>query len=260
MIWEAWQYLTTPVALPYVKKMGFLREAIAMAARSKRCQREWQPHYQACQQALLEACKRLDSKRKLLIFGAGTLQDIPLPELSQMFDEIQLIDLVFLRSARKQVAFYPNVHLIEWDVTESLLSLSRCHSNSSFPKSWLDHAEIDLVVSLNLITQLPLLPFDWLTQHCLISDEQAEQLGEELISQHLHYLQQFAQRGTKVCLIADRYAQRFNRHGQEIERFDLWWGLDDIPTAEKQWLWPLMPLGEVAADYSQTHCVGVTYW
>ncbi|MDG6778193.1 hypothetical protein QCB44_05685 [Thiomicrorhabdus sp. zzn3] len=259
MIWEAWQYLTTPITLPYAKKMGFLREAIAMAARSQRCQRQWQPHYQACQQAVLEACERVESKRKLLILGAGTLQDIPLAQLSQRFDEILLVDLVFLRSARSQIASYRNVHLVEWDVTESLLSLYRCESKLASPKRWLDDSEIDLVVSLNLTTQLPLLPFDWLTRHCSISDEQAERMAQALISQHLHYLRQFAQCGSKVCLIADRYAQRFDTRGQEIERFDLWWG-QKVPKTERQWFWPLMPLGEVSAGYSQTHCVGVTYW
>ncbi|MDX1347529.1 MAG: hypothetical protein R3189_04675 [Thiomicrorhabdus chilensis] len=258
MIWEVWQYATTPVALPYVKSMGFLKEVIATAARGKRCQKHWSPHYQACRNSILRAADACPRHRHLLIFGAGSLQDIPLDILSKRFERITLVDLVFLSAARSKAALYPNVCLRERDVSESLVDINAGTLKVCDPVHWLDDPEIDLVVSLNLLTQLPLMPVKWLESHGNFNEHQTEKLGQDLINSHLQYLQKFkAKKDTVVCLIADRWVQRFDCEGQLIKEFDPWWDVPQ-PVIQQEWDWQVMPLGEASNRYSQIHRVGVT--
>lgn len=258
MIWELWQYLNTSSALPYVKPIGFLKESVATAARAKRCHNAWQPHYEACRSTILECLTHCSKKRTAVVFGAGTLADIPLKTLSWHFQNVVLVDVVFLPAARKLARAYPNVSLMEHDVTESLASFYHCHPKIGAPQKWLDNAQIDLVVSLNLATQLPLLPVKWLREQCQLRDDEADQIGQQLMAEHVNYLKNFYRSGVHVCLIADRWVKRLNRVGEELEGFDPWWEVEK-PKSDKQWEWQLMPLGEGSRHYSQVHEVGVSY-
>lgn len=256
MIWEAWQYITTPSS-KLARQMGFLYESIAMSARAKRCHSAWQPHYQNCQLAIEHAVTMCETKRKVLVFGAGTLQDIPLALLSEAFDQVLLVDLVITRNARQLLKSYRNIDYIEADVTESLHLLQAGILKVETPKAWLDDETIDLVVSLNLITQLPLLPIRWLKQKFRISDPQADQLGQGLIKAHLDYLQRF---NARVCLIADRVDQEFNRQGEKTDEFDPWWDVKP-PEASRTWQWEVVSLRESGAlKQRQVNDVGVSYW
>lgn len=256
MIWEVWQYLTTPSS-KLARQMGFLYESIAMSARAKRCHNAWQPHYQHCQLAIQQAVSTCRSRRKVLLLGAGTLQDIPLDFLSEAFDQVLLVDLVISRNALKLLKPYPNVDYIEADVTESLPLLHAGILKVETPKAWLDDEALDLVVSLNLITQLPLLPVRWLTRKFQISDSQVDQLGQGLIKAHLDYLQRF---NAGVCLIADRVDREFNRQGEQLDEFDPWWGVKP-PEASRIWQWEVVSFSESGtANQRQLNEVGVTYW
>lgn len=258
MIWEAWQYVTTPVALPYVRPMGFLKEVIATAARGKRCQKHWSPHYQSCRNSILQAADACPQHRHLLIFGAGSLQDIPLDVLSRRFERITLVDLVFLNAARSKAALYPNVYLSEHDVSESLVDIYAGKIKVSDPVRWLNDPEIDLVVSLNLLTQLPLMPVKWLESHGSFNEHQTEKLGQELMNSHFQYLQKFkTKKDAVVCLIADRRIRRLGSCGRQITVFDPWWDVPQ-PAVQEEWDWQVMPFGESSKGYSQIHSVGVT--
>jgi hypothetical protein len=238
MIWEVWQYLTTPVS-PLAKKLGYLYESIALSARSERCRYVWASHFEFCRQSIEQSIQACQKKRIALIFGAGSLQDIPLAKLSREFEKVILVDMLFLKSARKMAQNFSNVELVEFDITESLEALSAGILKINTPTAWLDNP-VDLVVSLNVITQLPLLPVRWMTRHFSLSDAQADELGRTLIEQHLAYLQKF---GSNACLIADREAFEYSIGGDLIDQFDPWWDVKP-PKEQESWLWEVVPLEE----------------
>lgn len=254
MIWEWWQYLTTPVP-KYVKEMGYLHEAIAMAARAKRCRVPWQSHYQKCQTVINEAMQRCEKHRTALIMGAGSLNDIPLSGLSEQFETVYLIDLVFLKSAKQQAAMFRNVHLIEADVTESVADIFKGQTLLTPPQAWLNKTDIDLVVSLNILTQLPLLPAKWLLSKYALPELALADLSQTMIQQHLDYIQKF---NATVCLIADRWDTEFDASGKVLDEFDPWWEVEQ-PDVIKSWEWELMPVGEVNRSQGQKNRVGVSY-
>lgn len=255
MFWELWQSWRTPVYAPFVKKMGYLHEAIAMVARAKRCAQPWQQHYLECQKVIQTAIPKAANRRKVLVFGAGSLNDLPLEALATQFEQVLLVDLVFLKAARMRVAKLSNVYCIEHDVCESLAGFYRGQLEVNAPQTWLQDSEIDLVISLNLITQLPLIPVRWLMRHQGISQLQAEKIGQALIQQHLEYLQTLS--GIK-CLIADRQNIELNHQTGEQEDIDPWWDIQS-PPVERTWHWQVAPRGERSRTVSQTNVVGVSW-
>lgn len=255
MIWEAIQYLSTRPKLPVAKEMDYLKESIAMVSRAKRCQAQWGAHYQQCQQAIINAFTPLKHKRTVIVIGAGTLNDVPLKPLSEAFEKVILVDLVFLKSAYRMADKYANIELVEHDVTESLNALKHGISNVEKPMRWLDDERVDLVVSLNLVTQLPLIPVRWLMSRFDFTETQVDRIGKQLITEHLSYLSKFEAR---VCLIADQEDVEFNQAGEVVDRFDPWWDVEP-PTAEYSWEWQVVPLGEGRSGIYQQNRVGVCF-
>ncbi|MGM0542045.1 MAG: hypothetical protein ACQEQR_06360 [Pseudomonadota bacterium] len=254
MIKELWQYVATSTELPVAKPMGFLKEAIAMGARSKRWQQQWDAHYVKSKETIVSATHRAVQKRTVLVFGAGSLNDIPLSYLSSQFSKVILVDLVFLNPARRLASKYSNVELIEHDVTESLDWLYQGQTLVQAPTVWLDDRSIDLVISLNLITQLPIIPVRWLIDEFDLSETETDIVGKQLIFAHLRYLKEFT---GEVCLIADRVEIQLDSQGIELNRFDPWRDIEQ-PKADLYWEWQVMPLGEMKRSKSQKNLVGVS--
>lgn len=255
MIKEWFLYLTTP-AKPHVKKMGYLKEAIAMEARYQRCREQWQEHFQACQNAILEAVSQTSTQRTILILGAGSLRDIPLPQLSEMFQKVILVDLVFLKSAKLLAAKYANVEIYEEDVSASLEGIYLGETAVKKSQAWLNDEQIDCVVSLNLATQLPLIPASWLMDRFDVHASSVNQLGQRMIQNHLDYLNQFQ---AVKCLIADREVSEFNEYGKLLDQFDPAWEVV-FPDVSQSWQWQIVPLGEVSKSLYRIHSVGLSVW
>jgi hypothetical protein len=287
VIVEWLQYLTTPTQLKVARKMGYLTEAIAMAARRGRCQQAWQAHFEQCQQAILQLTRHCQSKRKIVILGAGSLRDIPLARLSADFEKVVLVDIVFLSEARRFAKRFSNVELVEADITgwsspilegvyqkpsrlkadlallkaEGFQNSEKIQNNARIPSpakslSSIMDAEVDAVVSLNLITQIPLIPVRWLIEKRDFPEALAGELGHAIVQQHLNWLQSLP---AQVCLIADRLDQEFDDQGRVIDEWDPTWEVE-LPVAEKKWTWTLMPIGEYHKSKGQRNLVGVSYF
>ncbi len=253
MLKEWLQYWTTRVRHPAARKLGYVYESIALQARYQRCQAQWAPHYALCRQAIEEAAQGQQGER-ILILGSGLLHDIPLAQLSMQFEEVFLLDLVWLRSARRTASRFSNVRCIEHDITESLAALLEGRYQVATPVWGVDQ-RFDVVVSLNVVTQLPLLPARWMLQR-QVAEVDIDHYGRALMSAHLDYLRRF--KHAHVCLIADRRIQERDRTGRQVDGIDPWWGLTP-PVADKTWWWEAVPLKE-GRGYSRRHQVGVSYW
>lgn len=256
MIKEAIQFITTTPALPYAKKRGYLFEAIAMESRHRRCFSQWQHHYQKCQQAILKATEFCKQKRIIVIMGAGSLNDIPLSTLSQQFEKVILVDLIFLKQARKKASTFSNVFLQEADVSNRLSALFEGNLTHDFSQEWRLPAETDCVVSLNLVTQLPLIPVRWLMQHFGLDETDADQLGKTMIQSHLNLLESVQ---SVRCLIADRQISEYDASGELVDQFDPAWDVP-LPKVADDWEWQMIPLEESKQHTAQINQVGVSVW
>ncbi|WP_157833743.1 hypothetical protein [Hydrogenovibrio kuenenii] len=235
--------------------MGFLYEAIAMDSRYSRCQQQWQFHFDQCRQAILQAASQCQQKRSILIVGAGSLRDIPLEKLSKEFSSVYLVDLVFLRDARKQASHFQNIHLIEADVTGCLAQVYQGKADCDKDFSWMDGVnDIDCVVSLNLTTQLPLIPVSWMMKKFNMQEKEAGVFGKKMTESHLNWLN--AQPGVK-CLISDRWITEYDKQGNQVDGFDPAWDVV-LPESDLSWNWEVIPSSESAVGTSQVNQVGVS--
>lgn len=252
------EWLTYLVAdcSPHARKLGYLRESIAIRSRYRRCKTAWQPHLENSRSALLKSLHACSNFRTALVFGSGLLLDIPLPELASRFENVWLVDLVHLPEMRRVAHRYPNVRYLVFDVTgfqRRLKTLSPNNLNLSPPTRFLDDQNIDWVASVNLLSQLPLLPLDWLRKRFPgIDGAVLEEWGTQLMRQHLDYLAAFA---APACLLADMEQTTYRRNREIIEHADFATKLGLEHQALTQWRWDIAPPGEIASGIGRFHRV-----
>ena len=144
-----------------------------------------------------------------------------------------------------------SLKLIVHDVTESLDDIVTGNLSIRSPTRFLDDDQPDLVISLNILSQLPILPSVFLEEHLQIKQDDIQKMARTIIECHLDYLLNFT--GT-VCLITDIEREIFDSSGKMIKKFS---ALSDVsfPWEGQTWIWEIAPLGEESLDYSVRHRV-----
>ncbi len=242
MIKELYQYWTTPCS-PAARKLGYLKELIAIDARSKRVAPYWQDHLDKTCEVIIEAQKQCRNFDKAVILGAGLLLDIPLALLADKFKEVILVDIVQPKSFRKIREQFPNVAYLQHDVTGVVSALLSYKYGDVLPipddqlPATLQNA--DFLASVNLLSQLSIIPYQELLKKGCCSKKINEWCAN-LISAHLKQLNKVSGR---VCLITDTQHQYINKAGCCIEERDMIMGVS-LPVPDSQWDWVVAPFGE----------------
>jgi len=237
MLPEALAWLFTP-ASRLARQTGHLSETIAILARERRCRAAWRPHLEASQGALIDSARLVTCRRIALVLGSGPLLDVPLHELSGLFGEVWLVDMVHPRRARRLARRHANVRLIEHDVTECLADPS---AEQARPMRFLDEDRIDWVASVNMLSQLPIAR----------GGMQAGDGGEIVMARHLSYLSRFQ---APICLLADLEQVTLDAEGRVETRTDFspllagW-------KVQSEWRWDVAPPGELGGGLSRYHRV-----
>lgn len=254
MILEWLEYAITPCSA-IARTMGFLKSSIEVRARYRRCHSAWQAHLDRTRDSILEAAVLSKGRRKAVLFGAGLVHDIPLRELSGMFEEVVLVDIVHTLSSRLQTAAYTNVSRISADVTETvdkLPTLARTGGKlpTHLPKLFLLDERVDFTVSVNLLSQLGWVPRWYLKRSH--SKPAIEQFQRHLIEAHLEYLRIIP---GHTALITDYQwqtlptAEAQNRLGLTAsEPWDVLQG-HGLPSPDRTWEWNIAPAPERDPDY-----------
>jgi len=255
MLLEAFQYLTTPCPPPY-RRMGYLKELIATEARLRRNRATWQPHHERSRAAIVGASGRVERKGLAVVFGAGMLADIPLAELAGTFAKVRLVDVCFLRATRRAAAGFDNVEIVTCDIAGVVEAVLAGEMPESGPPPGITLSDADLAISANVLSQLPLVPLDYLRRtRPDIDDADLETFAEGIIRSHIALLETCP--GT-VCLITE--VEREVRDGERlIEAVDPLRGV--LPDrAGDEWVWDIAPRPEVAPDYDVRNRVRAMVW
>jgi hypothetical protein len=257
VILELLEYLTTDCP-PYARRLGYLKEAIAIKARYRRHCEAWGPHLarsRAVVNAAMQACPR---RRTVLVIGSGLLLDIPLGALAAGFERVLLVDVVHLRAARRIAARHANVSLATADVTglaDGLAARLRDGWRGApvpAPTLFHDDGGIDLVVSANVLAQLPVMPAAAL-RRAGADDIAVGAFCAAVVRAHLAYLAGFAGR---VCLISETERETYTPDGDTWRTDDALYGLS-LPEGGARWSWELAPVGEVSRRYGiRNHVAG----
>jgi len=247
MLAEWFRHLTTPCPA-HLKKMGYLKELIAIEARHGRQRAAWASHLEACKNLILEAADAVKPGR-VAVLGSGLLLDVPLRKLSEKFSDVLLVDIFHMPAVEKRVAVLANVQLVTADLT-GLAEATFAHVNEgrtgALPSPEIDAgivADCDLVVSLNLLTQLPLPPMGWVQENSPADDEDAlRSFARGIVDHHLEFLLSLPGR---VCLITEK--QRAICDGGEVlQEIDPLFGAELRAAQIKRWTWNIAPRPEIS--------------
>lgn len=255
MLLEALTAAAIPARTPSdrrAKRMGYTYESIAISARYSRNFIKWRPHLQACKKHIADAISMIPATGRIVILGSGAWHDLPVSKLARHGAQIDLVDIVHLPLARVKAKLYNNFSLIEtdltgyaeayddWDGAANTLPLSP--ETAPLP---IDGA--DLVISLNLLSQLPI---------AFAASPPANKAEASLIAslQQAH-LRALSETDGRVLLITDTH--RTEMTSKEIH---------EVPTVRSEilpgepidsWRWHIAPLGETDRDTDVHLRVGV---
>lgn len=242
MIREAFEYLTTPCP-SWARRLGLLKEQVAIAARYRRCKEAWEPHLSACAAAILEAVGDKDATH-IVILGSGHGFDVPLEALAGGSTRISLVDAVHPRFMRRRVAKLRDssaVSLIEADL--SGLALSPIHPRGALPEPSLpdwrpeDINENSLVVSLNLLSQLAL---PYLARARAVTEGQREAFEMAVMAGHVEWLRGL---GCPILLIAEQARHWRDGTGNAFDPMPVAADLD-LGAPWRGWSWETIPENE----------------
>jgi hypothetical protein len=254
----AWlESLATPCPW-HLRRMGYLAELLGIKSRHARCLRAWAPHLIRTRNVLLQAIAQCASRRKAVILGSGMLLDIPLDVLAGAFHEVVLVDLIHPLHTRRHRP--PNVTLLTADISGVVEDVYRVADDSAatLPRAsptWF-HADpqVDLVASVNLLSQLPYLPVEYLYREEAHTKEAIEAFARDVVLAHLEYLRTFP---CVVALIADLERIKLDGDGNVLERLTALRGVR-VPWRGEEWLWDLAPRPEADRHYGyQRRVIGI---
>jgi len=244
VIREALEWLLTPGSRAG-RDLGYLAETIAIGARHRRCRKAWAEHLRRSREAILDAARTAPGRRTALVLGSGPLLDVPLAELAALFRSVILVDALHPLGARWQARRHANVELVTADLNGVLPALHRWQPGEPLPAPQpfplLQRGDIDLVVSLNLLSQLGVLPVEWIERRAgPPGPAMAEAYAADLTRAHLADL---ARCTARVCLVADVEWWRQDRDGTVVERASSIYEVP-APAAADEWVWAIAPAPE----------------
>lgn len=245
MILEALNFAAS-VPLTSAAHRPFIGSSVNLWARANRCRAAWSDHERRTKAAILSSAEACRQKRTVVLLGSGLLRDVPVAELSRLFDTVVLVDLVHLASVRSWLAIkrFRNIRLIERDLSglDALLA-----GEAVEPLSFLRQVPyLDLVVSANLLSQIGIGAERRLEGH-----SNPDELIPQLIAAHAEGL---SMASAETCLVTDVSYTAIDRTGACQETADLLHGVDIGPVRES-WDWPVVPFGEESRDYQIVHHV-----
>lgn len=258
MLTELLTYITTKCPR-YVRRMGYLYEALGLKCRYKRHSVCWHSHIEKTRQFVLSAVNKGQNRDKVVILGSGLLLDVPLEELSSIFREVVLIDIACLPEVFSRIKKYNNVRFLRFDLTiiAETLYQNVLHGRQELPYVRPVIPEIDketgLVISLNILSQLSIVPRKYvLEKFPRIEKEHVETWCRQIVEAHYAFLISLP---CNVCLITDYQYTKRDRDGRIIAQGSTLYGIS-LPEPNDSWTWNIAPLGEEYRFHSKELNVG----
>jgi hypothetical protein len=180
-------------------KMGYYSNQEGIALRYIREDENWNTHLANTKRFILNSVKK--SKPPLVtVLGSGWLLDVPVSEMLKYTEKIQLIDLVHPPDILRSFATNNSVIPLIADVTGGLAALIWQVAGSGDKQDaqlllekvkvleFEPDREMGMVLSVNLLSQLPTLPFEFLKRKKLINPEHFHPFSTLIQEKHLGFL------------------------------------------------------------------------
>ena len=243
----------------HLREMGYVRELWGIRQRWNEWRAHWKPHCDRTRAVILQAMARCKQRRKAVILGSGWLHDVPAQELCDAFGRVVFVDLLHPWSVRWRARQWRNAAFVADDISGVALGAWQAVEQRgtplpvSRPSLFLDDAEVDLVASVNLLSQLPCMPAWYLRQH-RHPEGQIEPFCRQVVEAHLDWLRRLP---GVVCLVGDIEAETRTMAGQTVSRRGTLHGAA-LPWDGEHWEWRIIPRRDRHPhDAEVLHVVGV---
>ncbi|MDA0707735.1 MAG: hypothetical protein O2963_01480, partial [Proteobacteria bacterium] len=225
--------------------------SIAIDYRYKRCKEHWDSHLNKCKTFIIDALKNIPDGSKVVIIGSGGLYDVPIEVLIEHKMEITCIDIVHQTHAKRKAR---NFKFIAQDITSLIKPVYYyIEHNEPLPDSFDPQVifpyKADLIISLNILSQLPINMMRYAEEK---NRPLPESFEHDVIKVHLHWL--FDQK-TAIVLISDIERKYFKDKDYSSTEKALP-NLETLQNPLDQWQWDLAPAGEIDKNMHVTHTVG----
>ena len=255
MLFDLLHALATPAPLDH-RRLGCVGDSIRTGSRARRCRAAWVPHLAATRAAIEAAVTLTPGRRTCVVLGSGRLDDVPLAVLAAAFARVVLVDAVHPWAARRAVRRHANVASVTADLGGSFgLLLGRADALAPGLPAVCSAAGTDLVVSANLLSQLPIRPVERLEHGSRAlggyGPHEGDRLGRDFVAGHLAALSAL---DARVCLVTDLDAVEEDLGACVLDRIDLLYGVR-LGAPDRAWTWELAPPGEAARDRRLVHRV-----
>jgi hypothetical protein len=245
MILEWFEYLKTK-STKTAKDWGYVYQNISLKFRSRRCAKAWLSHNENSKQFVRNQITKFQP-RTVMVIGSGLLLEVPIETLLEQTDKIYLVDLVHAREIRKLAKKNPKIELIEKDISSLLGFLKKGMGPFQLKNipwkqlpEW-DLPKVDLVISANLLSQIPLI----ISENISMTPETYEKFARHVRDQHIERL--FGQ-AERVILFADFETRYIDRDGHRIKTESYEVNLKSLKF-DREWTWEIAPYGETSKDY-----------
>jgi hypothetical protein len=202
----------------------------------------WNSHLNRCRNYIINAVREM-KPGKVTVLGSGWLLDLPLSEILETVNSVTLIDIVHPPEAKSQVAALPGVEIIEDDATGGVVSWvwEKTRKTSFFMKpktigdldipEFVMNGDPGLVISLNLLSQLDVLPVEFLRKRTRIKEEEIQRFRKLIQENHLKFLS-----GHTSLMISDICEIFTDSSGKTSEEKTV---IADIPSGARreEWTW-----------------------
>lgn len=159
----------------------------------------WDSHLERCRRFILNAMDHFKPE-KITVLGSGWLLDLPIAEMSEKAARITLVDIVQPPDVVRQFAGFSNVGIVEADITGGLIENVWNSTRRGFPFrriNTLENLNIpefntgssqDMVISLNILTQLEVLPAELLMRKTRLPAGEISAFRKAVQQKHIEFL------------------------------------------------------------------------
>jgi hypothetical protein len=181
-------------------RMGYYNDQAGIIRRFNIEGSAWATHLKNTRDIILRAVS-IFNPHNIVVLGSGWLLDLPIEEITKDKRSVTLVDLIIPPQIKQTISSYENVSYMTVDATGGLIS--RIYDN--FPgrlrrkkfeigsvlnfKPYNPPENTDLLISLNILTQLDSLPVEYLKRRSIISDNEVFLLRKQVQQQHIDMLQ-----------------------------------------------------------------------
>jgi len=245
--------------------MGYYDYQSGLIYRHLNQESGWDSHLDKCRRYILRAIDNI-KPGKVTVLGSGWLLELPVAEIVEKTGKVELVDIIHPPDVVKQAGAIENVELIESDVTGGLIEnvWKKINAYPFFRKAdnlegilipeYKPLSDPGLIISLNLITQLEVLPVRYLKKKARINEEELYRFRRTIQERHMELLSKY-----RSVLITDYEEVITPRSGEKVRIPTL---ITELPrgTDKEEWTWDFDLKG---ADYynsrSVMHVIAVTF-